>query len=589
MTPAYWPPERRAPLPPAQPWSGLSEALICAPTDPWVTPAEVDDLETTPTYDETLTFLRRLVEASPLIRLCEYGMSAEGRPLTLVIASNDLAGATATAAASGPIRVFAECGIHPGEIDGKDAGLMLLRDIALGAKADLLAGCDWYFVPVLNPDGHERRSPFSRPNQRGPHEQGWRTSAQGLNLNRDFVKAHAPETRAILKLLRQIDPDLFIDLHVTDGLDYQYDITYGFQDRRYSASPQLSGWLEETYRPYVDTFMQTLGHMPGPLILAADDRRPEDGLMLPAFPPRFSHGYGDICHLATVLVENHSLKPVRQRVLGTYALLEASLRAAAEGGAALRAASLADRTCRAAEAVLTWEMATEPVQMVTFHPIACEFYDSPASGTREVRWLGTPLPAVETPVLGSTPGRRIARPRGYWVPASEFEVLDRLRAHGIDMAIAADWTEADVDMLRLRDLEVATGVAERRIVLRAELAGVERRSERFAPGSAFVSTDQRLGDLVIHMLEPICADSLFAQGYVSGMLDPVEYLEAYVIAPMADEMLATDPALRAAFAAKLASDNSFAADPMARLRWFYLRSPYRDERHMLYPVARSLS
>jgi hypothetical protein len=392
--------------------------------------------------------------------------------------------------------------------------------------------------------------------------------------------------RAILKLLGTIDPDLFVDMHVTDGLDYQYDITYGFQDPLYSASPQISEWLEGAFRPQVDTHMQALGHLPGPLILAANDRQPELGLMLPAFPPRFSHGYGDIRHVATVLVENHSLKPVRQRVLGTYALLEGSLRAAAANGPALRAATQADRARREPEPVLTWDTAPEPVRTITFHPIASEFYDSPASGAQEVRWLGTPLAPVKTPVLGSTPAIRIARPRGYWVPASEFDVIDRLRAHGIMLEIAQDWTEAEVDMLRLCDLEVAGGVSERRVTLKAGVAGVERRCERLAPGSAFVSTDQPLGDLAIHMLEPTCADSLFVQGLIAGTLDAVEYLEAYVVAAMAEEMLETDPELCAEFHAKLASDNAFAADPAARLKWFYLRSPYRDERHMLYPVAR---
>ncbi|MGJ0239464.1 M14 family metallopeptidase [Novosphingobium fluoreni] len=590
MNPAYWPSDRRAPLPPVQPWSGASEALVQSAESPWVTPAELSGFETTPTYAETRTFLTRLAEASPLVRLFEYGYSAEGRPLTLVIASADhrhtQARLDGTAKDKGPIRVFVECGIHPGEIDGKDAGLMLLRDIVTNDRASLLEGCDWYFVPVLNPDGHERRSAYSRPNQRGPREQGWRASAQGLNLNRDFIKAHSPEMRAILSLLQRIDPHLFVDLHVTDGLDYQYDITFGFQDPLYSASPAISGWLESTYRPQVSTHMEALGHLPGPLILAADDRKPELGLTLPAFPPRFSHGYGDLRHLPTVLVENHSLKPVRQRVLGTYALMEGTLRVATEHDTALRHALTKDRARREPEPVLTWEMAPKPVRTVTFHPIASEFYESAASGAQEVRWLGTPLPAVEAPVLGSTPAERIARPRGYWVPSSEFDVLDRLRVHGVEMELAADWIEESVDMLRLKDLTLAHGVSERRVVFRAEVAGIERRRERFAPGSAFVTTDQPLGDLAIHMLEPVCADSLFAQGYVAGMLDPVEYLEAYVIAPMAEEMMETDPELRAEFQAKLAADNAFAADPMARLRWFYLRSPYRDERHMLYPVAR---
>ncbi|MBT0670737.1 M14 family metallopeptidase [Novosphingobium profundi] len=586
MTPAFWPPERRAPLPPVQPWDGRSQALIRASDDPFVTPAEIDGLETTPTYAETCAFLERLAAASPLIRLHACGTSVEGRAITLVVASRDHEAAMACPREGAPVRVYVECGIHPGEIDGKDAGLMLLRDIAVGGKDDLLAGCDWYFVPVLNPDGHERRSVYSRPNQRGPLEQGWRASAQGLNLNRDFVKAHSPEVRAVLSLLGTIDPDLFLDIHVTDGLDYQYDITFGFQDALYSTSPALSTWLEEVYRPCVNAAMTAQDHIPGPLILAADDRRPELGLMLPAFPPRFSHGQGDIRHIATVLVENHSLKPVRQRILGTYVLIEASLRAAVEHAETLRTASRADRARRAETAVLTWDMAEEPVRTQTFHPIASEFYDSAASGAREVRWLGTPLPAIEAPVLGSTPAITIERPRGYWVPASEREVLDRLAAHGIERQITTDWHEVEVELQRLCELTMADTVSERCVKMSARVAGIERRTERFAPGSAWVPTDQRLGDLAILMLEPVCADSFFAQGYVTGMLDPVEYMEAYVIAPMADEMLETDPVLRAEFTARLASDNAFAADPMARLKWFYLRSPYADERHMLYPIGR---
>lgn len=586
MTPYHWPVDRRAPLPPVQPWTGRSETLVAAAADPRCTPAEARDFATTPTYAETLAVLQTLCEQSPLIRMRPYGHSAEGRPLTLVVASRDHDAATAPRAAASAARVLTECGIHPGEIDGKDAGLMLLRDIAFNGRDTLLDGCDWYFVPVLNPDGHERRSAFSRPNQRGPELQGWRASAQGLNLNRDFAKADSPEMRAILALIGEIDPDLYVDMHVTDGLDYQYDITYGFQEAAYSASPAISAWLEGTYRTAVSASMEGWGHIPGPLILAADDRRPELGLMLPAFPPRFSHGYGDLRHLATVLVENHSLKPVKQRVLGTYALLEATLALAGRDIAALRAATEADRTRHAPEPVLTWDMAEAPVRHVSFHPIASEFYASPASGAEEVRWLGTPLPPVETPLFGSQPAKTIARPRGYWVPVSETAVIDRLRIHGIAHEIAATAVEVEVEMIRLAGLEVAPRVSERRVALTADCATTETRRETFAAGSAYVPTGQPLGDLAIHLLEPACADSLFRQGMVAGMLDAIEYMEAYVVAPMADEMLATDPGLAAAFEAKLAAEPDFAQDPMARLHWFYLRSPYRDERHMLYPIGR---
>ena len=586
MTKAFWPDDRRAPLPPVPAWSGASEALVAPAGANWRTPGEAEDFDYTPTYAETLGYLEGLAAASPLVRLSTFGMSVEGRPITLVTASRDPEAAAGPRTATSRARVLTQCGIHPGEIDGKDAGLMLLRDIAMGGREDLLDAVDWYFVPVFNPDGHERRSAFSRPNQRGPEVQGWRASAQGFNLNRDFIKAESPEIQALLALFDRIDPDLFVDMHVTDGLDYQYDICFGFQDRPYATSPAIAAWLEEQYRPAVTATMEGLGHIPGPLILALDDRRPELGLALPAFPPRFSHSYGDIRHLPTVLVENHSLKPVKQRVLGTYALLEGTLRVAAERLTGLRAAIAADRVGRAAQPVLAWAMAEEPVRTIPFHPIASEFYDSPASGAAEVRWLGTPLPVVDAPLYGSRADLVIDRPRGYWVPVSEPETIAHLRRHGIAMEIAAEQVAVEVEMIRLRDVSVATRVSERRIGVRADCSVVERHRRNFAAGSAYVSTDQPLGELAIHMLEPACADSLFAQGFVAGCLDEVEYMEAYVVAPMADEMLATDPALKAEFEAKLAAEPDFAADPLARLKWFYSRSPYQDQDHLLYPIAR---
>ena len=576
----------RAPLPPVMRWSGQSEDLIAGPGANWRSPAEIGDFETTPTYAETLAFLEALESASPRVKIVDYGRSVEGRPLNLVIASRDPTAAGRPSTPKGPARVLTQCGIHPGEIDGKDAGLMLLRDIVYRGRDELLDGVDWYFVPVVNPDGHERRSAFSRPNQRGPAEQGWRASAQGLNLNRDFVKLDSPEMRSIVALINQIDPDLFIDMHVTDGLDYQYDITFGFQDALYSASPAISAWLETHYRRAVNASMQRRGHIPGPLILARDDRSPELGLMLPAFPPRFSHSYGDQRHLATVLVENHSLKPVRQRVLGTYTLLEASLAVAASELVSLREATQKDRIRRPATSILTWDLTEDPVRHVAFQGMASEFYDSPASGGREVRWLGVPAPVVQAPLYGSRPALTIERPLGYWVPVSEMDVIDRLARHGVEMTTISEGIDVVVDQIRFTDVHLATAVSERRVKVAADTSRSESRQTHYPEGSVYISTDQPLGDLAIHMLEPACPDSLFAHGFITGCLDEVEYIEGYVVAPMAEEMLNADPELRRLFEEELARNPAFAADPIARLKWFYARSPYRDESYLLYPIGR---
>jgi murein tripeptide amidase MpaA len=586
MTLKTWPNDRRAQLPPVIPWSGQSESLIAASDANWLTPAEISGFDQTPRYEETLQFIRTLSNASSLVREVSYGRSVEGRPLTLVVASKDQAAADLGRPCGDRTRVLIQCGIHPGEIDGKDAGMMLLRDMVYRGRDALLDQVDWYFVPVVNPDGHERRSVFSRPNQRGPEEQGWRASAQGLNLNRDFMKLDSPEMRSIAKLINQLDPDLFIDMHVTDGLDYQYDITFGFQDSLYSVSPAASAWLEQRYRPAVTKSMQGRGHIPGPLILALDDRRPELGLMLPAFPFRFSHSYGDLRHLPTVLVENHSLKPVRQRILGSYALLEASLTIAAHDRASLRAAKAADRSRRCKQPVLGWAPSKDPVRHIEFHGMLSEFYTSPASGAEEVRWLGKAAAPIQAPLFGSRVATTIDRPRGYWIPVSEPDVIDNLARHGIAMDPANQATTAVVDQIRLQAVSLSPKVSERRITIAADCSVVEKRTAEYAAGSVYVSTDQPLGDLVIQLLEPAAPDSLFAYGFISGCLQDVDYIEGYVVAPMADKMLEEDAELRRSFEQELARDRAFAADPTARLKWFYDRSPYRDEGYLLYPIGR---
>lgn len=216
-------------LPPAQPWHGASEALLAKPDNPWITPSEKTGLTDSPNYDDTIAWIKNLCAATPLVKMTEFGRTAQGRILYVVIASKEGAATPVALAANGRPTLLAQAGSHSGEIDGKDAGLMLLRDFAFGGKAARLDHANFLFVPVFNADGHERSSEWNRPNQRGPVHMGSRTSAQNLNLNRDYMKADAPEMRALLALLGAWQPSLYLDIHVTDGLDYQYDITYSYE------------------------------------------------------------------------------------------------------------------------------------------------------------------------------------------------------------------------------------------------------------------------------------------------------------------------------------------------------------------------
>lgn len=575
-------------LPPLIEWSGKSRALIAAKDDPWITPAERGDLQVSPSYDETIAWLQKLVAAAPdRLRMVSLGKSPEGRDIWMVIASTEKeATPEALRRSSKPI-VLAHAGIHAGEIDGKDAGMMLLRDITVkGGKRELLEGAHFLFVPIFNVDGHERSSRYGRVNQRGPEVMGWRTTARNLNLNRDYAKADAPEMRAMLRALAEWQPDLYLDLHVTDGADFQYDVTFG-SNIGSGHSPAISGWLEKTFTPAVNADLAAAGHIPGP-VEAPNWIDPFDwrkGIRAWMADPRYSTGYGDVRHLPTVLLEMHSLKPYPQRVLGTYIFLESALRTAAKSAKPLRQAIAADRARRNATVPLAWDVDPKLVEQMEYKGVAMRTAPSAISGTLRVEYLGQPENATvplekPTRVVSSVP-----RPKAYWIPPAWSDVIERLAAHGMAMERIETAREVEVKMDRLREHKLASEPFEGRVRVEAKTES-EMRKERFAPGSVRVPTDQPLGDLAVVLLEPASPDSFFQWGFFHEVLQATEYIEGYVIERMAERMLEADPKLAEEFHARLAKDESFRGSSRERLRWFYEKTPFLDERAKLYPVGR---
>lgn len=572
-------------LPPAPAWDGASRALLRDAGDPWVTAFEADAAhDFSPNYVDTRAWFDRLDAASDLIRIEQFGVSPEGRPIYAVIASKD--GASFDPAK--PV-LMVQAGIHPGEIDGKDAGMMLLRDIAFYGKDGLLDRVNLILVPILSVDGHERAGAYSRPNQRGPRIQGWRNTATNQNLNRDYLKLDQPEMRAVRGLILKYRPDLYVDIHVTDGMDYQYDVTYGFngENGTFSRSPNSSEWLDGVFKPAMNAALEAQGHIPGELVFGMDDDDPRAGLNDGGLGERFSNGWGAAAHVPTILIENHSLKPHEQRVLGTYVFIEAALRLLADQGAALRAATEQDMALRPTEIPTNFEQEETPSSTRAFKGIRYEMVDSPASGRREVRWLGEADPEIwRMPFYGSKPTLTLKRPTAYWVPGYRTDIIERLKAHGIEMEAVTEPRTVGMSMLRLVDPKLATRANEGHVQASVETVEVERRDWTFPAGSVRAPTDQPLGDIVVLLLEPQSSESFFAWGMFPEVLSRVEYIEAYAIAPLADRMLAADPALKAEFEAKLAAEPEFAADAQARLAWFYERTPFYDDRYLLYPVGR---
>jgi Zinc carboxypeptidase len=573
------------PLPPALPWSGKSRELLAKPDDPWITPAEQSGFRTSPTYDETVAYLRRLTAAAPSLRMISIGKSPEGRDIWMVVASKEQLFTYDALKRTGKPTLLIQGGIHAGEIDGKDAGLMLLRDLTVGGRvANMLDRVNVLFVPIFNVDGHERASRFGRINQRGPEVIGWRTNARNLNLNRDYTKLDTDEMRAMVMMIDRWDPDLYYDIHVTDGADYQYDITYGWNHSGWS--PNITRWMDDTLRPNVDGALRAMGHIPGPLIFPNDETDITKGITVSNSTPRFSTGYGDARHLASVLIENHSLKPYEQRVLGTVVLLEKTLEVLAMSGRNLQRATGDDRNIRIDPIPLDWKVpqGTAP-EVMDFLGVEARRTQSPISGTTRVEYLGKPV-TLRVPVFRATQvSLSASRPKAYWIPAQWHDVIERLRMHGIEMERIFEARDVEVDEYRLDNPKLDSESFEGHVRVTSPVT-VEHRKEHFPAGSVRIPTDQPLGVLAVLLLEPQSPDSFLQWGFFHEIEQRTEYSENYVLEPLAEQMLANDPQLRAAFEEKLKNDAAFRASPEQRLQFFYARSPYFDVKWRMDPVAR---
>ncbi|MET0936252.1 MAG: M14 family metallopeptidase, partial [Luteibacter sp.] len=406
--------------------------------DTWTTPAEASRFRTTPSYAETQAFLQRLATAAPdTIRLETFGTTPEDRPMTVVIAGKDGDLSPERAHAAGKPVVLLQAGIHPGEIEGKDAGLMLLRDFAAtGRLPHLLDHAVLVYIPVYSVDGHENSGPYYRINQNGPERMGFRGQSQYLNLNRDYVKADAPETRAWLKLWNAWNPDLLIDIHTTDGADYQYDLTWYAEDP-HKLPPSIAAW-QAVYADKVMPAYEKRGHLASPYLEFRDGRDITKGIENFGSGPRFSTGYAAIRNRAGLLIETHMLKSYEIRVRATYDVVRSVLDVVnADPSALVNASKSADAW---ATALSSMSGATLPVtfrQDPTPTPFTLKGYvftqtKSDVSGDIWVQYQpGKDRNYDIQNWNGLLPDVSASIPAAWAIPPQWTDLIARLDAHGI--------------------------------------------------------------------------------------------------------------------------------------------------------------
>jgi hypothetical protein len=561
----------------------------------WTTPAEAAHFRATPSYADTVAYLHKLAEAAPgKLTVETFGTSPQGRPMTVVIASGDGTFTPEAARKSGKAVVLVQAGIHPGEIEGKDAGLMLLRDFAVtGKQPHLLDHAVLVFVPVFSVDGHENTSPYHRINQNGPDSMGFRGQSQYLNLNRDYVKADAPEMLAWLKLWQRWQPDLLMDIHTTDGADYQYDLTWYLEDP-HKLDPGVSAWQQKLLNDRVIPAYEKRGHLASIYLEFKDGRDPRKGIVNFGSGPRFSTGYAALQNRPALLVETHMLKSYENRVRGTYDLVALMLEQTGADAAHLIAINRkADDTTAArardpkAQVALTFK--DDPAST----PFRLKGYDfslthSDVSNSEWIQYDPSKPKTYDIPNWnGLLPDLAVTPPAAYAIPAQWTQLIARLDAHGIAYRRLARPAKLKSQAYQLDKPQWATKPFEGHLMLRDFSQSSTEREVDLPAGSVIVPMNQRAANVAIELLEPQAPDSLLRWGYLDAIFEPKEYGESRVLEKLARDMLAKDPALKTAFERRLHDDAAFAASPSQRLMFFFEHSPWYTAQDVgAYPVYR---
>lgn len=552
---------------------GVAPKLPVTAAASLTTDAERSGYRKTGRYPEAIELCDQLAKLEG-VSCDRIGSTNEGRPIVAVRIAKQ---------PNLPV-IYIQAGIHAGEIEGKDAGFAFLRDLLLGKVAPgALDRVSVVFVPVLNPDGHERFGPNHRPNQRGPVEMGFRVNGARQNINRDFMKADSAEAQAVLDVMRTRDPVLLIDLHTTDGAKFEHDISLNF-----APTAQRADQLEDTaakLRDRVMPRMTALGHLPVDFYPSfVDDNDPMSGFETGEAPPRFSQFYAAARGRLGLLVETHSWRTFKERAESTYHTLQAVFEAAVDDAATWRRVaddvSKTEAALGGSKLTLMWKP-TKTATTIDFKGYAFEKRVSDLTGGTWLVYDETKKQIWKVPLFRELePAVTVDVPRGGYIIDGGFanQVATLLARHGIKYEPVKGEPRLAVDAYRVTKVGFAgTFEGRSRPMLDGAWAAETRTLDRNA---IFVPIDQPLARLVLHLLDPALPDALVNWGFFNIAFEQKEYMEPYVVEEEARKMLEKDPALRAKF------DAAGLEKPEDKQKWFYKLHPAWDERVNLVPVYR---
>jgi hypothetical protein len=557
----------------------------------WLTYYEKSNFKETPRYKATIEYCKKLAKNSDWIHYETFGISPQNRKLPLILANKDEKFLSKDFKNSEKATLLIEACIHPGESEGKDAGMMLLRDIAIHKKhANLLDHINLLFIPIFNVDGHERFGPYNRINQNGPKEMGWRTTAQNLNLNRDFLKADAPEMRHWLKMFNKWMPDFFIDVHTTNGADYQYPLTYAMEIHG-NMAPGLTQWQKYIYIETIEEKMKKAGFPIFPYISFRQWHNPESGIEAWAAKPRLSQGYSAIQNRPGLLIETHMLKNYKTRVSATYEMIKHTMKILDKEYKNLKEIIEKADSYTASEEFRKKPFpvdfsATNDCTIVKYKGIKYKKVHSKLTGTDWFQYGDKPITQKIEYYNDIQPTKKVSLPECYIIPPEWKTVIKRIKLHGIKTYKLPEETKINVTSYMFTNVNWRSSPYEGRQRITNIDIKKYKQKENFPEGSILIPMNQQRARVIAHMLEPKAPDSFIKWGFFNAIFEQKEYAEIYIMEEKARKMLKENPSLRKKFQEKKKNNKEFANSPWAISNWFYRRTPYWDDQKNNYPVAK---
>ena len=544
--------------------------------------------DSTVTWEQAIARYQELDRMHSGAQLFEIGQDDDGSPIHLFVISDGTGFTSDSIRTAGKNILWITNGIHPGEPDGIDASLLLahalLESDQLMGLTERTAVC---IVPVYNVSGARQRGSFSRANQTGPAEYGFRGNERNLDLNRDFVKVDASNTQGMESALVRWDPDIYFETHVSDGADHQYVMEL-LTTQKDKLDGGLSQFMTRTLIPELYQWMERKEMLMCPYFETKGET-PEEGLVGFYDSPRYSTGYNALSDRIGILAESHMLKPYGDRVNATFQLMLATLSVMDKYAEELKRTRLSAKSSSASseEIGLNWRLDTTAVEQIPWKGYETLHEPSAVSGQPRLRYdrgkpVNTKVPWMDT----YRPTIIKQKPKGYLIPRAWSDIAIRLKAQGVEVSEIPAATAYNVEVDSIADFKTTQQPYEGHY-LHWDIHCATTITTHFAqPGDHYVRTGQVTDRYIMETLEPEGEDSFFAWGFFDSVLQQKEWFSDYVFEDIAAELLKNDPALKAALEEKRTADPAFAKDAWAQLYFVYQRSPYFEKSYRRYPILR---